>query len=193
MRRFLEQKLKLKVNEKKSKVDRPAKRKFLGFRLFRRKGDVVVGVAQRALERCQERLRQMTRRTRTGRLDGVLAEINAYTRGWLGYFRLADTPSVFQELDEWLWRRLRQLLWTRWKKPQTRQRHLVALGVSPRTAREATSSGKGTWRLAASPPVQQALSNAIWRTQGLESITERYHQLRSTCRTAGCGPACPVV
>lgn len=180
VRRFLEQKLKLKVNEKKSKVDRPAKRKFLGFRLFWRKGEVAIGVAKRALERCHERLHHLTRRTRSGQLEEVLQEINTYLRGWIGYFRLADTPSVFQELDEWLRRRLRQLLWKCWKNPRTRQRHLVALGVPSSWAREATGSGKGTWRLAASPPVQQALSNAYWRRQGLLSITERYHQLRTT-------------
>ena len=180
VRRFLEQKLKLKVNEKKSKVDRPAKRKFLGFRLFKRKGEVAIGVARRAMERCHARLHQLTRRTRSGQLEEVMKEINTYTRGWIGYFRLADTPSVFQELDEWLRRRLRQLLWKRWKKPGTRQRNLVALGVPPRTAHEASSSGKGMWRLSASPPVQQALSNAYWRSQGLLSIAERYHQLRTT-------------
>ena len=180
VRRFLEQKLKLKVNEQKSKVDRPAKRKFLGFRLFKRKGEVAIGVAQRAMERCRARLHQLTRRTRSGQLEEVVKEINAYVRGWIGYFRLADTPSVFQELDEWLRRRLRQLLWKRWKKPRTRQRNLVALGVPPSWAREATGSGKGTWRLAASPPVHQALSSAYWRSQGLRSITERYHQLRAT-------------
>jgi RNA-directed DNA polymerase len=180
IRRFLEQKLKLRVNEKKSKVDRPAKRKILGFRLFKRKGEVVIGVAPRAVERCYERLRQLTRRTRTGELEAVLKEINTYMRGWIGYFRLADTPSVFEGLDEWLRRRLRQLLWKRWKRPHTRQRNLVALGILPGWAREASGSGKGTWRLAASPPVQQALSNAFWRRQGLESITERYHQFRTT-------------
>jgi group II intron reverse transcriptase/maturase len=193
VRRFLEQKLKLKVNEKKSKVDRPAKLKFLGFRLFKRKGRVEIGVAKRALERCHDRLRRLTRRTRSGQLEDVLEEVNRYMRGWIGYFRLADTPSVFEELDEWLRRRLRQMLWKRWKRPRARKRNLVALGVLPRTAREAAGSGKGTWRLSASPPVHQALSNAYWRSQGLLSITERYHQLRSTRRTAGCGPACPVV
>lgn len=180
VRRFLEQRLKLKVNEQKSKVDRPAKLKILGFRLFKRNGKVEIGVARRALERCYDWLRHLTRRTRSGQLEEVLKEINEYLRGWIGYFRLADTPSVFQELDEWLRRRLRQLLWKRWKKPKARQRNLVALGVPPRTAREATGSGKGTWRLSASPPVQQALSNAYWRGQGLMSVTERYHQLRRT-------------
>jgi RNA-directed DNA polymerase len=180
VRRFLEERLKLKVNEKKSKVDRPAKRKFLGFRLFKRKGEVVIGVAKPAMARCRERVRQLTRRTRSGQLEDVVKGINVYVRGWIGYFRLADTPSVFQELDEWIRRRLRQLLWKRWKKPRARWRNLVALGVPPSSAREAAGSGKGTWRLAVSPPVQQALNNTFWREQGLLSIAERYHQLRAT-------------
>jgi len=74
VRRFLEQKL--KVNEKKSKVDRPGKRKFLGFRLFKRQGEVAIGIAQRAMERCHERLLQLTRRTRSGQVEEVVKEIN---------------------------------------------------------------------------------------------------------------------
>ena len=178
VRRFIEQKLKLKVNEQKSKVDRPARRKILGFRLLRRKGQVVIGVAPVALQRCRARLRQVTRRTRSGLLSEILEQINTYTRGWIGYFRLADTPSAFQELDEWLRRRLRQLLWKRWKRGRTRFRNLVALGVPPSSAHEAAGSDKAIWRVAASPPVHQALSNAYWKAQGLSSIHTRYHELR---------------
>jgi RNA-directed DNA polymerase len=180
VRRFLEQKLKLKVNEKKSKVDRPEHRKFLGFRLFWRKDEVRVSVASQATKRCRDKLRRLTRRTRSGKLEAVLGEVNAYLRGWVGYFRLADTPSVFEELDEWLRRRLRQLLWKRWKTGRARWRNLIALGARPSSAREAAGSDKGPWRLAACPPVHQALSNAFWRKQGLESTVERYHRLRAT-------------
>jgi RNA-directed DNA polymerase len=180
VRRFVEQKLKLKVNEQKSKVDRPAKRKILGFRLFRRQGEVLVGMAPKAVKGCRERLRELTRRTRGNTLTDILTEVNTHLRGWTGYFRLADTPSPFQELDEWLRRRLRQLVWKRWKKPRTRQRNLVALGLPPSAAYEASTSGKGCWRLAASPPVNQALSNAYWRAQGLLSAKEQYHRLRAT-------------
>jgi len=179
VRRFIEQKLKLKVNEKKSKVDRPVRRKILGFRLMRRKGMVVIGVAPVALQRCRVRLRQLTRRTQSGLLSEIVEQINSYTRGWIGYFRLADTPSVFQELDEWLRRRLRQLVWKRWKRGKTRWRNLVALGVPPSSAHEVAGSDKATWRIAASPPVQQALSNAYWRAQGLSSIHTRYQELRN--------------
>ncbi len=180
VRLFLERKLKLKVNEKKSAVDRAGKRKFLGFSFLRRQGQVLIRVASTSRERCWSKLRQLTRRTQHGTLDEIIQSINAYGRGWIGYFRLADTPSVFHAVDEWLRRRMRQLLWKRWKQPKTRWRNLVALGVPPGSASEVAGSGKGCWHLAASPPVQQALNNAYWRSQGLLSITERYHQLRTT-------------
>lgn len=177
VRRFLEQKLKLKVNEKKSKVDRPAKCKFLGFRLFWRKGHVLIGIAKRAQVRCQDRLRILTRRTRPGTLEVIVQELNAYLRGWLGYYRVADTPSVFERLDEWLRRRLRQLVWKRWKRGRTRWRELVRLGVPVRQA-GLGAIGKSPWHMAATPVVHMALSNAYWQKQGLQSISDRYHQLR---------------
>jgi RNA-directed DNA polymerase len=180
VRQYLEKRLKLKVNDRKSAVDRATKRKFLGFSFFKRKEETLRRVAPEALERLRAKLRTMTRRTTHLSLEEIIQQVNVYTTGWINYFRLADTPSVFKEVDEWLRHRLRQLLWKRWKNPKTRQRNLTALGVSPRTAREASGSGRGPWRLAASPPVQQALNNAFWRSQGLQSISERFLQLRST-------------
>lgn len=114
VRQFLEQKLKLKVNEKKSAVARAGKRKFLGFSFRRWKGTVKVRVAPQARDRLLEELRHLTRRTRHGTLEEILKGINRQVVGWVGYFRLADTPSVFAELDEWLRRRLRQPIWKRW-------------------------------------------------------------------------------
>jgi RNA-directed DNA polymerase len=177
VRRFVEQKLKLKVNEKKSKVDRPARTKILGFRLFPWKGGVRIGAAKRAKERCHDRLRELTRRTRSGRLGDILKEVNQHTRGWVGYFGLADTPTPFKELDEWLRRRLRQLVWKRWKRGRTRWRELVALGVPPRMA-GLGAVGKSPWHMAATPVVNMALSNAYWKEQGLQSLLETYHRLR---------------
>lgn len=177
VRRFLEQKLKLKVNEKKSKVDRPAKRKLLGFRLFRWKAQVRIGIAPKSIARCRERLREMTRRTRPGHLRDIVEQVNQQGRGWVGYFRLADTPTPFRELDEWLRRRLRQLVWKRWKRGRTRWRELVALGVPP-TMAGLGAVDKGPWRMAATPVVNMALSNAYWKEQGLQSLLETYHHLR---------------
>ena len=177
MRQFLEQKLKLKVNDKKTAVARAGKRKFLSFSFLRRNGAVRVRVAPQAVERFREKLRHLTRRTRSGTLAEILEKINRQVVGWMGYFRLADMPSVFDELDEWLRRRLRQLIWKRWKRGKTRWRELVKLGVPP--ARAALGAvGSSPWRMAHSPVVDEALSNAYWRRQGLVSLAERYRQLR---------------
>jgi len=178
VRRFLENQLSLKVNPHKSAVDRPWRRKFLGFSFYLRQGEVLIRVAKQALDRCRDTLRRLTRRTRHGTLEDLLQDINQYAMGWIGYFRLADTPSVFEELDGWLRRRLRQLVWKRWKRGKTRWRKLVGLGISPDKA-GLGAVGTSPWRMAASPVVQMALSNAYWQAQGLRSITERYHQLRS--------------
>ena len=175
--RFRGEVLSLKVNERKSAVDRPWWLKFLGFSFYTRAGEVLVRVAKQALDHCRDKLRQMTRRTRSGQLADIIQQVNEYLTGWIGYFRLADTPSVFAELDEWLRRRMRQLVWKRWKRGKTRWHALVALGV-PRKRAGLGAVEHGPWRMAASPVVQEGLSNAYWQKQGLRSIAERYRQLR---------------
>jgi RNA-directed DNA polymerase len=113
--RFLERKLGLRVNAKRSVVDRPQKRKFLSFSFYWRQGRALIRVADEAKDRCRERLRRLTRRTRSCGPEEVIRAINDYTRGWTDYFRLVDTDWAFRELDRWLRRRLRQMLWKRWK------------------------------------------------------------------------------
>ena len=177
IRRFLSERLSLRVNERKSTVDRPSRLKILGFSFYKRKGEVLVRIANQALERCRNKLRELTRRTRQGKLEEVIRGLNEYTMGWIGYFRLSDARTPLEELDEWIRRRLRQMVWKRWKRGRTRWRELVKLGVPPKMAGLGAVQ-HGPWRMAASPVVQMALSNAYWQGQGLRSITERYHQLR---------------
>ena len=176
---FLEQKLKLKVNPKKSKVERAKRVKFLGFSFYKRKGEVLIRIANRTKERFVEKLRRLTKRTRSGKLEDILTEINRYLMGWLGYYRLANTPSVLEELDEWIRRRLRQLIWKRWTRGRTRYRELVALGV-PKWQAQAGAGGKSPWRMAHSPVIHMALSNVYWRKAGLVSLAARYRELRVT-------------
>jgi hypothetical protein len=173
----LEKKLKLKVNPKKSKVERATRAKFLGFSFWKRKGDVFVRLANRTKERFTEKIRHLTKRTRSGKMEDIVSEINRYTRGWIGYFRLATTPSVYPGLDEWIRRRLRQMQWKRWKRGTTRYRELARLGV-PKKRAALGAVGTSPGRMSHSPIIQEALSNAFWRNTGLESITERYNQLR---------------
>jgi hypothetical protein len=174
---FLEKKLKLKVNPKKSKVDRAKRVKFLGFSFYKHNGEIRIRMANRTKERFVEKLRRLTKRTRSGKLEDILAAINRYLIGWVGYYRLANTPSVFTELDGWIRRRLRQLLWKRWKRGRTRYRELVALGV-PRERAALGAIGKSPWHMSRTPVVNEALSNAYWRSAGLESLIARYRKLR---------------
>jgi group II intron reverse transcriptase/maturase len=174
---FLEQKLKLKVNPKKSKVDRAVRVKFLGFSFYKYKGEMLIRVANRSRERFCEKLRRLTKRTRSGKLEDVIQEINRYMMGWIGYFWQANTPSVFEELDRWIRRRLRQMVWKRWKRGTTRYRELVKLGVPPGRA-GLGAVGKSPWHMSRSPVINEALSNAYLRNSGLKSLKARYQELR---------------
>ena len=171
--------LSLKVNERKSAVDRATKRVFLGFSFYKRKGEVLVRIAGESSKRCQGKLRELTRRTGHGKVETIIQAVNEYTMGWVGYFALADAASVLEELDGWLRRRLRQLVWKRWKRGTTRWRELVALGV-PRDKAGLGAVGTSPWRMAGSPVVQQGLSNAYWVKLGLRSIAVRYRELHVT-------------
>ena len=177
VKQYLEKKLKLKVNPKKSRVERATRAKFLGFSFWKRKGEVYIRLATSTKERFAEKIRRLTKRTRSGKMEDIVSEINRYTRGWIGYFRLAATPSVYQGLDEWMRRRLRQIQWKRWKRGTTRYRELTRLGV-PKERAALGAVGTSPWRMSHNPIIHEALSNAFWRNTGLESITERCNQLR---------------
>jgi RNA-directed DNA polymerase len=174
---FLEKKLKLKVNPKKSKVDRATRVKFLGFSFYKRKGEVLIRVANRSRERFRDKLRRLTKRTRSGKLEDIIRQINQYTMGWMGYYWQANTPSVFEGLDSWIRRRLRQMIWKRWKRGTTRYREIVKLGVS-RGRAGLGAVGKSPWHMSKSPVVNEALSNAYLRNSGLKSLKARYQELR---------------
>jgi RNA-directed DNA polymerase len=173
---FLEKKLKLKVNPKKSKVDRAGRVKFMGFSFFKRKGEVLIRVANRSRERFCEKLRRLTKRTRSGKLEEVIQEINRYTMGWIGYYRLANTPSVYEDLDKWIRRRLRQMIWKRWKRGTTRYQMLVKMGI-PRWYAQEGAGGKSPWHMSNSPVIKATLSNDYLRNSGLKSIRARCQEL----------------
>lgn len=192
VRGFLTGRLKLKVNEAKSAVDRPWKRKYLGFSFTAHK-EPRIRIAPKSLERLKGKLRELTRRTRSQERKERIAAINAYVGGWVGYFAKAETPSILEDLDKWLLRRLRACVWKTWKRTRTRYHQLRSLGLPEEVVGYMANTRKGPWRIAGSPPLQQGLSRAYWKGLGLVGLLERYHLIRNTWRTAGCGPARPVV
>ncbi len=192
VRRLVEGRLKLKVNEAKSAVERPWKRKFLGFSFLGGK-EAKIRLAAKSVQRVKAKLRELTRRSRSQEMKERIRVINRYLGGWMGYFALAETPSVLATLDGWLLRRLRACLWRQWRRVRTRYHRLRGLGLPERVVGYIANTRKGPWRIAASPPLQQGLNRAYWKEQGLIGLMERYQLTRQTWRTAGCGPARPVV
>ncbi|MBP2017974.1 hypothetical protein J2Z79_001373, partial [Symbiobacterium terraclitae] len=178
MRKFLEGRLKLKVNEEKSAVDRPWKRKLLGFSFLPGKR-VRIRLASKTKERFAAKVREITSRTRPLAPGERIRQLNAYLGGWLAYFRLAETPSVFARMDEWIRRRLRMCLWKQWKRGRTRYRELRRLGLKHGPAREAAGMQARPWRAAHTPQVHKALGLAYWQAQGLKSLKESYESTRS--------------
>ena len=190
---FVEERLHLRVNRDKSGIAPATVRGLLGFGFLRRDGQVRVRLDRKAKHRLKARLRQLTARHWGIAMRDRLAALDRFLRGWAAYFALAETPSVFIELDEWLRRRLRQVRWKEWKGYAARRRNLRALGIPDDRARQWAGSRKGYWRVSGSPILGRALPNRYWADLGLVSLADRTTSLRERWRTAGCGPARPVV
>ncbi|MCM3664390.1 group II intron reverse transcriptase/maturase [Mesobacillus subterraneus] len=176
---FIEQKLKLKVNRGKSAVDRPWKRKFLGFS-FTVNRIPKVRIANESIKRLKAKIRELTSRSKPIPMEVRIEKLNQYLTGWCGYFALADTPSKFKEFDEWIRRRLRMIEWKQWKNPRTRVRKLKSLGVPDQKAHEWGNSRRKYWRIASSPILHKTLDNSYWSHRGLKSLYQRYEFLRHT-------------
>ena len=177
VQQFIERKLRLKVNMKKSAVARPWKRKFLGFS-FTDSKEPNVRIAKESLKRMKKKVREITSRKMPYPMEYRIQKLNQYLLGWCGYFALADTKSPFRKLDGWIRRRLRMCLWKNWKTPKTRIRNLIKLGVPSWKAYEWGNSRKGYWRISNSPILHKTLGNSYWNDQGLKSLQERYEFLR---------------
>jgi RNA-directed DNA polymerase len=177
---FIEKKLRLKVNRDKSAVSRPWKRKFLGFSFTWNKKAPKIRLASQTIKRFKNRIREITSRKKRISMETRLKELNQYIVGWMGYYQLADTPSVFKNLESWVHRRLRMVRWKEWRMPKTKVKNLKSLGIQSHKAYEWGNSRKAYWRIAKSPILHKALGNAYWANLGLKSMMVRYNQLRST-------------
>lgn len=167
--RFLEGRLKLKVNREKSAVARPVERKFLGFS-FTAGRQPKRRIAPSALARFKSRTQELTRRTGGKSLAQSVQELSRYLIGWRGYFGFCETPSVLRSLDEWVRRRLRAIVWKQWRCGRTRFAELRRRGVGQDLAAQTAGAPHGPWRLSNSPALNMALSKAVLRSLGLPSV-----------------------
>src|SRR6266481_6224930 len=167
--RFLTRRLKLKVNEAKSAVARPVERKFLGFSFSRNK-EPKRRIAPKALLRCKQKIRELTQRTRGISLEQMMKELATYLRGWKSYFGFCQTPSLLQQLDQWIRHRLRSMIWKQWKHGQQRYGKLRQRGVGKELAAQTAGSPHGPWRVANSPALSIALPLAYFDSLGLPRL-----------------------
>ena len=169
---FIARKLKLKVNELKSAVGRPQKRKFLGFSFT---GDYKAPnrrkIAPKSLEKFKKRVRQLTNRNHSLSIEKRVENLSRYLRGWKGYFGFCQTPNVLRALDSWIRRRLRSVLWKQWKVYKRRKAELMTRGVSRHQAQTTAWSSKGPWTMAHTPGVRIALPNSFFDSLGLTRLT----------------------
>ena len=175
LRRYLEERLRIKVNVQKSYVDRPWKLTLLGFSFLPTRKGIRIRIASKSLQRAKDAIRKLTARSWSIAMEERIRRLNRYLRGWVGYFKLADAAkSPLADLDEWLRHRLRQCRLKEWKRAKNRYRELVRLGVNKEKARKISSSRKGIWRLSLTPQLHVALGNAYWRGLGLTFASDLY-------------------
>ena len=163
--RFIERRLRLKINMEKSAVARPWDRSFLGF-TFRNEDGFPRGIADHAVARFKRRVRELTARHRGIKLERIIKEMVPYLQGWAAYFGLSQAHEL-QSLDGWVRRRLRCVAWVQWKTRRKRFQELRRLGVSERSAFAAILSPKGPWRMSFTETLHRALTKARFRRLGL--------------------------
>lgn len=174
---YLSERLRLTVNPSKSAVERPWKRSFLSYSMtWRRKPRLTV--ARKAVDRLKANLKTIFRRGKGKRLQTTIEETTPKVRGWLNYFRHAEVKGIFEELDGWLRRKLRRILWKQWKRPYTRARNLMRRGLTEATAWRSATNGRGPWWNAGAAHMHKAFPKSYFDQLGLVSLMTQYHRLQ---------------
>lgn len=171
---YLEKRLKLRVNREKSAVDRPSKRKFLGFSFYNYKGGVGIRVHPKSLKKLKGKIREATSRSKAYSMEVRARKLRQITTGWVNYFEIANMKTLAKELDEWTRRRIRMCFWKQWKKIKTKYDNLTALGLDSPKAWEYANTRKGYWRISNSPILSRTLTNDYLEKLGVPSILKRY-------------------
>lgn len=167
--RFVERKLKLKVNAEKSAVARPWQRKFLGFS-FTRGEKPKRKLARQTVERFKREVRKRTRESRGISLEQMVRDLSGYLRSWRAYFGFCETRTELAKLDSWIRRRLRCVAWRQWKRGPRRYEQLRRLGVGEELARSTAGSARGPWHISHCQALAYAFPNAYFAHLGLVSL-----------------------
>jgi len=179
LERYLREELRLTVNREKSAVARPWERKFLGYSVTWHH-QPRLKVAAESVKRFKANLRQMFRAGRGRNLRRLLADLTPVLRGWVAYFRLSDVTGVFEELDQWIRRKLRSILWRQWKRRWTRFKELRRRGLDAARAAASSSNGRGPWWNAGASHMNHAVPGRWLSHQGLVSLVQEHRRLKGS-------------
>lgn len=169
--KFIEKKLRLKVNRKKSKVDRPWRIKYLGFSFYQNKGKVEIRIHQKSIKKFKEKIREITSRSNAMRMETRFLKLRQVIKGWVNYFKIANMKMIAQRLDEWIRRRIRMCYWKQWKKIKTKHDNLVRLGIENDKAWQFANTRKSYWRISNSQILAESLNNKILERLGYLSLS----------------------
>jgi RNA-directed DNA polymerase len=177
IRTFLKEVLRLRINEAKSAVERPWQRKFLGYSVTAHR-ETRLRIAPESLRRLTNRVRELIREGSGRSLAHTIENLNPLLRGWVAYFRLTESKRPLEDLDGWVRRRLRCLLWRQWKRPGTRNRRLQALGLTAERAWKSASNGRGPWWNSGAAHLHAALPASYFTHLGLVSLLATQQRLQ---------------
>ncbi len=172
--RFIEEKLKLKVNMEKSKISRPSQSTLLGFSFYKNAQGWQIRIAKKIYHRFKTRVRELTSKNWSVNMGERLRRLRLFTRGWISYFRIAKCRSHLRSLDSWIRFRLRMCIWTTWKRVRTRIANLVKLGKSKFYAFMHGNTRKGSCRTAHSPILMTTLTNDYLANLGYAGLERMY-------------------
>lgn len=172
--KFIETRLRLKVNKTKSKVDRPWRIKYLGFSFYQAKGKVEIRIHPKSVAKFKDKIRVVTSRSNAMSMETRYIKLKQVIVGWVNYFKIANMEKIAQKLDEWIRRRIRMCYWKQWKKIKTRHDNLVRLGINNYKAWEYANTRKSYWRISDTPFLHQALNNKTLVKLGYTSLTSVY-------------------
>ena len=176
--RFLEKRLRLKVNRDKSAVGKPWVRKFLGYSMTWHKKPRLK-IAPASVQQLKSRIRKLLRRGRGQAVRRVITDLQPLLTGWIQYFKYAEVKATFEQLDEWLRRKLRCILWRQWKTPRTRAKRLIAWGIDQARAYTSAYNGHGPWWNAGASHMNAAVPVKWFAQQGLVSFLAKYRSFNS--------------
>lgn len=175
---FLSERLKLTVNQTKSAVGRPWRRTFLGYTMSWHPTKARLKVGEQAVARLKASLRKICKYGRGWSMSRTIREANPKLRGWVNYFHLAGNTTIFEELDSWLRRKLRAILWRQWKRNYTRAKNLIKLGFSGDAAWRFVRIHRGPWAMAGTFNLHRLLRNSYFDSLGLVSLQNQYLRLQ---------------